>query len=145
MKLKQYLEELLGIDNFQGKLKVAYQINPTEMFAIMPWARGIILPSGDIVVAHYKALTPDDYVIHEDIVGWCNENLRGFNSGYGKEDYKDPATFINDFISVQRKNRTNIFLLGESYSNFSKQKFKEKFKEYKQVFEKKNPTLFLDI
>ena len=51
--------------------------------------------------------------IHADIVEWLNE--LGILKNCTYEEGDDPANYLDEFLSIERKGETDDFLLAESY------------------------------
>lgn len=153
VKILEYLEELLKKDNvstfvskYRDKVYAEFYKNPPTLKNMISWARGIIIPSGDLIIV-YQEKTSLMPVIHADIVKWMNENYKGFKSAYYSHPDNMMIEYIDDFLGVERYNDSpDTFIISESYNeiDFDEEDMFDKLINYKRAFERKNKYI-LDI
>ena len=99
--------------------------------------------NGDLYVLEIDEETREDTVLHSDIIQYMNKVIPDFQAHYAEND--NPLDYLNEFITVDRKNDTNTFFLAESYDPDEVEEEIEVFEEYKTTFENKNSQFILTL
>lgn len=112
-----YNEELVDKKvEMAGKQIFELYKNPQTLKNFKSFARGIFTPKGDLYMVDYDFEVGNknqNVYIHSDIVAWLNE--LGILKDCSYEEGDDPANYMDEFLSVERKGTTDDFLLAESY------------------------------
>jgi hypothetical protein len=145
-RFKQYLakainEEFVDSDIMGSTYANVYK-NPKTLQDMQEWMRGVVLKSGDLYVFDAEEVERHNVLIHADAIKWMNKKL-GLNSGYGEGD--NPLDYINQFITVDRSEDSDIFVLAESYDLDEVAELADEFRPYLKNFKIKNPNLDLVI
>lgn len=147
-RFQQYLEILVKRDIYTANgdsIEIEVYKNPQTLKNFGSWVRGIILRSGDIYVVDVMnvGVNIDNVFIHCDLTDWMNENIKGFKTDYSEGD--DPMNYIGEFITVDRFEKTNTFVMAESYDSSDFREYEDDLMQYVAAFKRKNGQFELRI
>jgi len=126
-RLYEYLEKWYYGEAFIERKMIKHEYmmnlykNPQTFKNMEKWARGIILPNGDLyMMSMDRELSKGEpmfhNVIHPDLVKWlANKGILSTNAKSFNYEKDNPSDWTNEFILVERIKNTETIGLSESY------------------------------